>query len=460
MTLSHELHVVSSALVDLLLIGVIASIPLLLARLWLASRQQQLIVTEPINSTGLDGLTGTTLGLAQLIRQRVDQEIRVVATRRDSLHEALQGAARVEGSRRSAPARVRQRLDTSVSDLLSATREVAPQQAQPAIQLLTALMVRPRGLQVATVIQLRGKADSPTLGLSLEVQTLAAQDSIAAQTFWEPAPGESAEEALPERVIRLVAPAARWAAIELVVQSVFLGRTRRSMRGLDRLLTGILLAQTAQATDAFTGNAFRRQAVDELTEATEVMHGSPLRRAAAADALDRIASTWAERAPELYALAHQQYDLVVTALSRLPSERELWQRYYVREATSWLASGLRAARNQALQRLTTAPPDLSESGSAADLYDAACLYALAAEAVADDSQYRRIAATMLVRALVSDDSPNEWLWRQAGKDPQLRILHKDLPVWRASVNNALAAGDGPDEPPDVQRLVEQALTAP
>lgn len=68
---------------------------------------------------------------------------------------------------------------------------------------------------------------------------------------------------------------------------------------------------------------------------------------------------------------------------------------------------------------------------AADLYDAACLYALAAD-LAERNERRTGAACSLVYSLAAELPPGR-LWRGAPDDPQLRTLHcyltRSWPRW-------------------------------
>src|SRR5215472_4095409 len=168
------LDVIRSALVDLLIIGAILVVALVLVIAWRASRRHQLVVAELINSTGHSDLDGVTRGLTQLARQRIDAELRVVSERRDLLYRLLRGAADygvdlTDGGGRAnqAPERVQERLDDHLQQLLTATREVAPKQTQPAVQFLTVLVSRPLGLMVSGILQCRGTV-GPQWGVSFD----------------------------------------------------------------------------------------------------------------------------------------------------------------------------------------------------------------------------------------------------------------------------------------------------
>ena len=75
------LDVTSMALVRLLIIAAVLAVPVLLVMAARAGRVWRLVVAEITNSTGDPGLDGTTPGLTQLARQRIDAEIRVVSAR-------------------------------------------------------------------------------------------------------------------------------------------------------------------------------------------------------------------------------------------------------------------------------------------------------------------------------------------------------------------------------------------
>jgi len=429
---------VSDALVDLLVVLAAIAVPLVLLAAWRRGRRLQLMLAGFVNSTGDASLDPVMIGLTHLARQKVDMEIRVVSQRRDQLRAALAGrspsvlasahateprtaaatAATPSGrelgnrivsvrrrivaaiaARRPVPnsarraagvERVQDRLGTGLAELLGAAREVAPDRARAAFELLSAMVSQPRGLAVSGILQGRGAVGTPRFGVSIEVRRLADDRSTDSATFWEPEPivtaseaaslGSGAGQAAPgsaERALALLAPAARWAAVRLVVQSVFPHGARADEQGLDRLLSGMLLAQSV---DAFPGQEalFRQAAADDLLEAAESLAGLPLHLAALADTLDRLAAS-ARPDTTLYQVAHRQYARAVDSLSRTtPPMPALLERYRVREATSWLDSGLDGPGQRARAWLRDAPPQLPDDAPAPNLYDAACLYALAA----------------------------------------------------------------------------------
>lgn len=485
----HALDVTSSALVRLLIIVVVLAAVGVLAAAWRAAHRWRLVVTELRNSTGQPGLDLITPGLTQLARQRIDREIRIVSDRREQVYRALTGTApapdrkpgaRKPGARRpgarhpaahrTPPAQVEQRLDDSLAQLLSAARDVAPQQAQPAVQLLAMLAARPRGLLVAGILQQRGTVAAGRLGVTFDVFRPDGNQSVASQTFWEPAPGpdgaapqpEASQDSPQERLISLCGPAARWVAIQLVINTVFPRGARGPEKGLDRLLSGMLFRQSVGAYPEQAA-IFRRRATEDLLDAADLLAESPRPLTALADTLDGLAAGDSDpgaagQAP-LYAAAHAQYARAVAAMARTaPPDPELLRRYRVRQAISWLASGLPAPGQQALAELATGSLDSPAPVTAADLYDAACLYALAAE-LAERSEWRTRAACLLVHSLAADLPPGR-LWRSAPNDPQLRTLHCYLDTFMAAVGTEPASSQGAGRPDlDVEGIVARAFSA-
>lgn len=468
----HVLDVTSAAFVRLLIIAAILAVPVLLAVAWRSGRRWRLVVTELVNSTGEPKLGDVTAGLTQLARQRIDTEIRLVSERRDALRAALSGAP--ADPRRSArrswspPARVQQRLDDSMGRLLSAARVVAPQQAQPAVQLLVMLVSQPQGLQVGGILQCRGGIASPRFGITFDVMRLDGSTSVASETFWEPEAepeghagqgGAAADRSPQDRLLGLFGAAARWVAIQLVVHTVFPRGARGQERGLDHVLLGMLLLQSA---DAFRSHAalFRLRAAQALGDAADLLATSPRPRphllAGLADSLDQLAAagggTASPRPGKLndYVRAHAAYAQAVAAIERMrPPDPGLLRRYRVRQAISWLASAQPGLRVQAIGWLSSPDMAAPEPESATDAYDLACLYALASEvatAVADHPEWRVTAARFLIRALIAD-LPGRTLWTAAAQDPQLRVLHSALPGFMAAINDTLASDrdlDGAD----------------
>jgi hypothetical protein len=440
---SDALGNVSEAALQLLAIAAALAVPVVLFQYWRASRRYQLVVTELVNSTPDAQLEPATRGLTQLARQRVDAEVRIVARRRESLHAAL--GVGTHPSR--ATERVQQRLDDSLGELVSVAREVAPAPARPAIQLLSALVGQPRGLVVAGIIQSRGRVDAARLGISLDVLHVDGNRSLSSQTFWEPAVPDAL--AAGERVIALLVPAARWVAIRLVVQSVFPRGARGAEQGLDHLLSGVLYAQSA---DAFGEHAqvFRRRAAEELEQAAELLPSAPLPLAALADTLDRLAAASPDRSASLYEQAHAQYE---RALGAMPADDRLAATYQIRQATSWLASGLDAPRRRALDWLASEPPDVEHAAATADaLYDAACLYALAAGAAEEAATFRDTALRLLARSLAADAAGRR-LWEHAARDPHLAPLRADVVAVVQTLQAELASAADADE------VVERTLAA-
>ena len=471
----HALDVTSAVLVHILVIAAIVAVPVILFTAWRAARRWRLVVAELINSTAESSLDGATAGLTQLARQRIDAEIRLVSRRRDDLYGALSRAARV-APRAIAPANVERRLDDSFAQLLSATRDVAPKEAQPAVQLLTMLVSRPRGLLVSGIVQRRGSSGLPRLGITFDVLRLSGNQSVASQTFWEappvppPSPREAqgadeargadedqgADEAsAQERFLRLLGPAARWVAIQLVVHTVFPYPAKSAEKGIDRLLIGILLEQSAGSYPE-AGAVFRRRAAEELSDAGDILGRSPRPIAALADAFDRLAAVGDRDRAALYLRAHAQYAAAISAIeASRPPDIPLLRRYQVRQAASWLASGLPEPRERALARLAEAGFASPEPTEPPDLYDLACVYALASVAAAV-SGWHRDAARLLVKALAAD-WPAPTLWTAAEQDPQLSPLRPYLPAFKAALSQDGAAERGPQTGLDVDAIVDRVL---
>lgn len=357
------------------------------------------------------------------------------------------------------PARIERRLDDSLSQLLSAARDVAPKEAQPAVQLLVMLVSRPRGLLVIGIMQRRGGVTSTRFGVTFDVLRLDGNKSVASQTFWElvPEPGDTAtdERSPQERLLGLFGPAARWVAIQLVIHTVFPRGARGRETGLDHLLSGLLLSQSSGAYPQHAAT-FRRRAAEDLIDASNLLPQSPRPLMALADSLDKLAADSGQE--ELYTRAHAQYALAVAAIERMRApDPRLLQRYQVRQTISWLASGQHEASQLALRRL--ADTDIGRPGpeSAADFYDLACLYALATQ-VTGSPEWRIKAAQLLVSALAAD-LPNRTFWDEAGRDPQLRVLHEYLAAFKTAVTDELAAGQGHVTPGlDVEAIVERAFS--
>jgi hypothetical protein len=482
----HTLNVIRSALVDLLILGAILLVALVLVMAWRASRRHQLVVTELINSTGHSDLDGVTRGLTQLARQRIDTELRVVDERREFLFNLLRGAAHhgidhtsSGGRTNRALERVQERFDDRMQQLLAATPEVAPKQAQPAVQFLTVLVSRPRGLMVSGILQCRGTA-GPRWGVSFDVLRVDTNRSVASQTFWEPptpAASGDTEQAhsvsrpvdaavTHERILALLPPAGRWLAIQLVIQSVFRDGVRDDEKGLDRLLRGMLYAQSIYKGFEGFGNDFWQLALADLRDAAVALYKvevrNPMRLAALADTLDKLApfAKDATARAETYRKAHTLYNHTLDAMAASSTPADVIQRYHIRQAISWLASALPEQQRKALRWLDEGGPDLPKLPPADDLYNAACLYALAAR----DRSHRRLganAARLLTRALaLYAGEPDRKLWAQAQSDDQLTgvpVAALETALETALISSAQPATQLPQDKLD--SIADQVLTS-
>lgn len=447
----------SSALFDLLVVLAALVVPVVLISAWWRGRRRQLLVNTIVNSSGRPALDGVTVGLTHLARQRLDAEIWAVARRQDELRQRLAGGpvsgghSPTEGGntgarpgvprRRRTPAigRLQDQLDTGMSNLLSAAREVAPEPTRTAFALFTTLVSRPRGLAVSGLLQSRTTNGQYRLGVSFDVRQLGTSQSLDSTTFWEPeaapavpaaAPGTGTDPAgdaaeWTERVLALLAPASRWVAVRMVVAFVFPSGPGAREHGLDSLLSGTLLAQSVEAFPEQAAT-LRRRAVNDLLRAADQLTDSPRHLAALADTLDRLAA-YVPPDVAVYRQAHSQYARTIAALTaRVPPQTEFLQRYRVREATSWFASGQPEVVLRAASWLSDGGPDFAQNATSDDLYDASCLFALGAAATGDsggpNASLLSRAATLLLQALrTSSDSRSQIA--QGLRDAQLAPLH-------------------------------------
>jgi hypothetical protein len=484
--MAHSLDVIRSVLVDLLVIGAVLAVPIVLVMVWRVGRRRQLVVTELLNSTGQSDLDGVTRGLTQLARQRIDAELLIVSAGRERLYKALweAGSDRPESGRvgrlrrygghgQAAPGRVQQQFNDQLDQLLTATREAAPKQTQAAVQFLSVLVSRPRGLLVSGLLQCRGTA-SLQWGVSFDVLRVDTNRSVASETFWEPvapaAADSDAEQTQPdsprsagrtERILALLAPAGRWVAIQLVMQSVFPGGARGGEKGMDRLLSGMLYSRSTGGYPGF-GPFFQRLALTELRDAAKVLD-LPIRLAALADTLNLLAASAQDAVPgasnsaEIYQEAHVQYARALRAMAASSTAADpLIQRYRVLQAISWLTSELPEPQRAAFRWLEEGGPDLTRQLPPDDLYNAAGLYALAAR-ISSDRQLGERAVLLLRQALTFDaETPDPKLWAQADSAGQLAGVPIEALTEGLSSEARVPAPLSPDK---LDRIIDQMLAA-
>jgi hypothetical protein len=445
----HILDVIRSALVDLLTIGVALAVLYVLIMAWKTGRRRQLVVTELLNSTGHSDLDGVTRGLTQLARQSIDAEMLVVSERREELSNALRETAsdhpgpsrwrrlvRYGKRGQPTPGRAQQRFDDQLDQLLTATRDAAPKEAQPAVQFLTVLVSRPYGWLVSGLLQRRDTAEL-RWGVSFDVLRVDTHTPMASETFWEQptaADGDT-EQAQPhsppidagptQRIMALLKPAGRWLAIQLVMQSVFPDGAHGPEKGLDRLLSGMLYSMSLGGYPGFDC-FFHQHALAELRDAAKALDEVPIRLAALADTFDELAASAKDAAPgvsnpaDIYREAHVQYARALQALEASTTDTDpAVQHNRIQQAISWLNSGLPEPQDKAFRWLEADGPDLTRQLPSDDLYDAAGLYALAAN-IRNDRQFGEQAVKLLRQALALDaDTPDRKLWAQAEKERPL-----------------------------------------
>jgi hypothetical protein len=288
---------------------------------------------------------------------------------------------------------------------------------------------------VSGILQCRGTV-GPRWGVSFDVLRVDANRSVASHTFWEPvapAASDATEQADPvsrpadagmthERILTLLLPAGRWLAVELVIRSVF---PDGEQQGLDRLLSGMLYSQsTGKGFEGFEDD-FGQLALADLHDAAAALDKvevpNPMHLAALADTLTNLAPFVKDATAnaEIYQKSHSLYERTLKAMGASGTYADAVKRYEVRQAISWLASGLPAPQREALRRLDEGEPALPKPPTANDLYNVARLYALAAR----DRSHRHLrtnAARLLIRVLaLSADQPGRKLWQEAKSDRQL-----------------------------------------
>jgi hypothetical protein len=230
------------------------------------SRRRERIVLMDIGELGVPGGEGTP-SLSPWLRQRVRDEVQQLRHNARHLSQAV-----VAGDARALPgeltaARVEAVIASAAQDTLTTLAQglnaVLPDRT------LATWLPRPRGFVVRSMPMARGADAHPRLGLSVEL-AIVDGPPIAATTFWEPQPGTP--DAVHERMMQLIEPAARWIGVRLVAARTEVRAGSDLAAGLHRLLAGGL-CRTAMDDFEEYATTFAEDASGDLRSAGDALPG-------------------------------------------------------------------------------------------------------------------------------------------------------------------------------------------
>lgn len=398
-----------------------------------ARRREQIVLTD-IGELALPGGEphAAAASLSPWLRQRVRTEL--LQQRHNARHlsetvlagDSASGASTlalpVELDMARAEAAILGAAQDTLATLTQGIQAAAPDKAEGVVHALSALLPRPQGFLVRTMPMARGAEQDPRLGLSVEVAELGGPP-IATCTFWEPAAGSP--DAVQERLLDLIEPAARWIAIRLIaarteVRSVA-GTTRLpadTATAFHRLLVGGLCRT---AMDDFDSHAttFAEDAGEELRSAAEVLRGYYRPWEMLAGIQEELGRNFTRRerrddAETAFRQAQQAWRRAEKLLSgRARPPADALERLRVRRLKCQVLANRTEGRPLVVQELGDQPLKL-ESMQMRTLYNTACLYATLAGEFMDDAR-DAVGRTVLAE-------PTQDVRTYALRDPELLAI--------------------------------------
>ncbi len=371
-------------------------------RAWVDRRRPQVVVEDVVAGAGLstDDLASSSVAFRQMLRRAVrTQTTEARAAVKDTLRTDVEAGLLHTGGGLDV-ATLAQTLEKSTRDALapltSGMQALAPERSEGLVAALGALLPTQRGWQVRVVVVRAVDGPGPRVGLSVEVGAIG-RSADDTETFWvsmdEP-PGARGDDSRSVALVeRLLVPATVWTAIRLVSHQLEVARTARAaprsgltsreVSGLRRQLAGQLALYASRDHRAWA-RPLARQALEDLDTAQDRIPGYARPPQTAAECRERIG--WSYRNEGDLVLAAKEFaraverwdtatDAVGTRAALAPEEREVrLDRIRVRRTKCLLLSDHPA-------RTSLSGEDLLALGrterSWNDLYNAACLFALA-----------------------------------------------------------------------------------
>lgn len=476
-----------------------------LGRAFAGRRRAQIVIEDVVSLLGVP-----ESDLSHQLRQGVRHELAIQSQSASHSHRATlerDVAARLLVMERSTMVReVTDELQASARDSLAAltagVRALAPQQADGLLAVLGVCLPAQRGCVVRAYPASRESGGVRDVGLTLEFGAWGRAPE-AVTTFWATAataavdgkPSGGASRTMHD----LLEPASVWIAIRLVAQ--YLGQTGRrdgrwlGLRGRRRVeLAGLRLQLAGQLSlyairqQGEFGVGFAKQALEDLAEAArqlpdyfrphymqalvqERVGGSDLRAGRTESANQAfLAAIKAYSEAEMLLPVNAEPDSAAASEKAEPPRRESTdpktaeavKEHLVeianRRRTCRLLSGDDGEIKDALGELRKWNEPIPATWSA--LFNAACLFAVAAGAIADDeveqaSQWKSRAWHLLGRSLLVGGA--EAPWNQSLTDIQLQNLDRDQRRTFRDKLKALSPDLTKRDDPDAQGLVNKIM---
>jgi len=414
-----------------------------LGRAWVGRRRAQVVIEDvsPVEGIPEPATSGLSPQLRQAVRQALlGESAKASYSVLNTLDQDIDGRLlRTHGQLRlkTIAANLRSVAEDSLATLAAGVRAVAPKEAEGLLAALAAALPAQRGWAVHIFPVLRGAGQNTEVGVALELAQLG-RPPDAVTTFWvssdalrSPTTEAARAEATRALLYLLLQPAALWIATRLVSRQLaesgvpkrwrlLSGRKlRQELAGLQMQLAGQMSLYAMRKQEDFDGG-FAEQALADLLESARLLPDYFRPYSTEAAVHERLGWSYrrggeAERAASEFAQAVRNYDEAGLALAGAadadPTKREAaLGRIQVRRTKCRLLSGDRAYLVMAQQEL--AELQRMTGSTAIDLYNAACLFAVAMASPElpphDRSQYARQAWILLGCALLAGGAGGPW----------------------------------------------------
>lgn len=424
---------------------------------WRHRRRAQVVIEDVVAGDGI--LSSAASGLSPQLRQAVSQLLRREKEHDDAAYSVDNtltpdidaGLLHAHGhvQMRTIAAELRSSTEDSLNALMAGIRAVAPSQAEGLVAALGTVLPSQRGWVIRTYPVFRGADGDAEVGLTLELaQFEHAPDAVT--SFWTSSDALRKAEteaalatAMRSLLHQLLEPAALWIVIRLVARQLeqsgvplrwrllFRQKWREELAGLQMQLAGQMSLYAATEQDDFS-QGFADQALADLAEAAQRLpaYYRPHHTAAAVhEQLGWVYRSSDKRteAADQFQHAVQRYDIATEAIAEAPDvapERRAaaLERVKVRRAKCRLLSGDHRHLEIALREL--AELQCITGSTAVDLYNSACLFAVAMNCPDVHEEVRPTYAPhawrLLGRALLAGGA--DGLWGHVMADVELGAL--------------------------------------
>lgn len=420
-------------------------------------RSSQLIIDNFSNATGVDELDKALLGLGQIAREMLVQEMKGV---RQQVKKHIKGVGPEASTLPDKSPLPQLTPDQRLADLVASLKEFTPDQIDPILSLLQ-ILFPPFGTKVTTILQSQGQEHN-CLGITFEITNIEGRIASKLYTIWEPtddtsanAQKDSSQQMLKDRYKALFRSAIRWVALELcrremltAVPWTYLGRRYNRYHAEVHNFFGAL----NQASVPTHAKFFYELAIDDFQQAIDLYPDwyQPYEN------LANVYSDLSREAQQHEEAAYWQGQAILQyekALERCHKEsKSIQRRIKVGKAIAELLTGNKKLVEKAKQEIENIEQNEDDASKENDrfFYNLACWYVLALRQKAEVADARIKACRYLAYALAKDSEQTWWNW--ASEDPDLEEIREDITELKSSLLKKL------NEVPELPKLTGQEFT--